>query len=105
MDYKNPYIENFIRQLIGEKEERLEPDALERLVDSLHGLFENMLGRNLLAALPQEVQSKFIAKFDKGCRDIDNEQISRIFAQYDLDQAAIMKKTMKEFASLYLKNR
>jgi len=105
MECRNPFIENFIRKIIEEKGEKLEPEALERLVDSLHRLFENMLGRNLLAVLPQEIQSEFIAKHDKGCRDIDNEQISKIFGQYDFDQAAIMKKTLKEFAALYFRNR
>ncbi len=105
MECRNPYIENFIRKLIEEKGEKLEPDALERLVDSLHRLLENLLGKNLLAALPKEVQSEFIAKYDKGSRDIDSEQISKIFGQFEFDQAAIMKKTMKEFADLYFKNR
>ncbi len=105
MEGTNPFIENFIRKLIEEKGENLEPDARERLVESLHRLFENMLGRNLLSALPREVQADFIARYDKGSRDIDVEEISRIFAGYELDQAAIMKKTLKEFADLYFKNR
>ncbi len=105
MDRTNPFIENFIRKLIEEKGEKLEPDALERLVESLLRLFENMLGRNMLAALPEEVRAEFVAKYDKGSRDVDVEAISEIFAGQEIDQAAVMKKTLKEFADLYFRNR
>jgi hypothetical protein len=105
MEQKNPHIEKFIRKMIEKKGEKLEPDARERLVESLHRLFENMLGRNLLAALPPEVQSAFVAKYDKGSQDIDPEEIFRVFGQYDFDQAAIMKKTLKDFSDLYFRNR
>ena len=38
MDPRNPYIEEFLRALIKRKGEKLEPDALERLVESLNRL-------------------------------------------------------------------
>ncbi|OGP98515.1 MAG: hypothetical protein A2Z51_06220 [Deltaproteobacteria bacterium RBG_19FT_COMBO_52_11] len=102
---RNPFIENFIKKLIEEKGEKLEPDAHERLVESLNRLLENMLGRNMVAALPEEVQSQFVSTYDKGSRDIDIEQISKIFNEYVSNPAEIMKKTLKEFAALYFKNR
>jgi hypothetical protein len=105
MDYTNPHIENFIRKLIEQKGEKLEPDALERLVEDLHRLFENMVGRNMVAALPDEVRSRFIAVYDKGSRDVDIVQMSEVFDQYIADPAEIMKKTLKEFTDLYLRNR
>lgn len=105
MDNANPYIEHFIRKLIEQKGEKLEPDALERLVEDLHRLFENMVGRNMVAALPEEVRSKFVAVYDKGSRDVDIARMSEIFDQYITDPAEIMKKTLKEFTDLYLRNR
>ncbi len=105
MDRTNPFIENFVRKLVEQKGEKLEPDALERLVESLLRLFENMLGRNMLAALPEDVQAEFVAKYDKGSRDVDVEAISKIFESHEIDQAAVMKKTLKEFADLYFRNR
>jgi hypothetical protein len=105
MECRNPYIENFIRKLIEKKGEKLEPDALERLVESLHRLLENMIGRNMVAALPEEVRSQFISQYDKGCRDVDITQMSQVFNQYIADPSEIMKKTLKEFADLYFRNR
>ena len=105
MECQNPYIEQFIRRLIDEKGEKLEPDALERLVEDLNRLLENMIGRNMVAALPQEVRDQFIAQYDKGCSDVDVAHMSQVFDQHIVDPAQIMKKTLKEFAELYFRNR
>ncbi len=105
MDCKNPYIESFIRRLVDEKGEKLEPDAMERLVEDLNRLLENMVGRNMVAALPEEVRSQFVSQYDKGCRDVDAARMSELFGQYIPDPAGIMKKTLKEFADLYFLNR
>lgn len=105
MECRNPYIEDFIRKLIEKKGEKLEPDALERLIESLNRLLENMLGRNMVAALPEEVRSQYISQYDKGCRDVDIVQMSQVFDQYIANPAEIMKKTLKQFAALYFRNR
>jgi len=105
IECRNPYIEGFIRKLIEKKGEKLEPDAMERLVESLNRLLENMLGRNMVAELPEEVRSEFISKYDKGCRDVDITQMSQVFDQYIHNPAEIMKKTLKQFAALYFRNR
>jgi hypothetical protein len=105
MECRNPYIENFIRRLIEEKGEKLEPDALERLIESLNRLLENMLGRNMVAALPDEVRAQYISQYDRGCRDVDISQMSQVFDQYISNPSEIMKKTLKEFAALYFRNR
>ena len=108
MESRNPYIEIFIRKLVEDKGEKLEPDALERLIESLNRLLENMLGRNMVAALPEEVRRQFVSQYDKGSRDVDVAQISQTFDRYITDPAeaaAIMKKTLKEFADLYFRNR
>jgi hypothetical protein len=105
MDPRNPYIEEFLRTLIKRKEEKLEPDALERLVESLNRLFENMVGRNMITALPEEIRRNFVSQYDKGCRDVDPAQLSHVFDKYIDDPAKIMKDTLREFADLYCQNR
>ena len=105
MEPRNPYIENYIKKLVEQKEGKLEPDALERLIESLHLLFQNMLGRNMVAALPEEVRAQFVLQYDKGCRDVEGAKISPIFEPYIPHPEEIMKKTLKEFTALYLQNR
>lgn len=102
---KNPYIENFCRALIAKKGEKLEEEALERLVDSLYRLFENMLGRNMVAALPEGLRSEFVSRYDKGSREPDYQEIARVFEAHVSDPQEIMKKTAREFAELYFRNR
>ncbi len=102
---KNPYIENFCKVLIKGRETTLEEEALERMVESLYNFFENRLGRNLIAALPEERKQEFVALYDKGTRDLDEETVSRLFAEQEIDHVAIMKQTMQEVAELYFRNR
>lgn len=102
---KNPYIENFCRVLIAKRETRLEEEALERMVESLYNFFENRLGRNLIAALPHERKEEFVALYDKGTRDLDEETVNRLFAEQEIDHVAIMRQTMQEVAELYFRNR
>ncbi len=105
MDPRNPYIEEFLRTLIKKKGEKLEPDALERLVESLNRLLENMVGRNMIAALPEDVRCAFVSQYDKGSRDVDPAQLSPVFDKYINDPAKIMAETLREFADLYFQNR
>ncbi len=102
---KNPYIENFCRVIIEKKGEKLPTDAMDRLIDDLYGLFENMLGRNMVAALPEEVQSQYVSQYDKGKNHIDYEQVAQIFGKHISNPEEIMRKTLKEFAEIYDKNR
>jgi hypothetical protein len=105
MEQRNPYIEQFIRTLIEQKGERLEPDAHERLVEDLNRLLENMIGKNMIAALPEDARSRFVSQYEKGCRDVDADVISCTFDRYVPDASLVMKKTLREFASLYFRNR
>ena len=102
---KNPYIENFCRALVAKKGEKLTEEALDRLIEDLYGLFENMLGRNMVAALPEDLRSEYTAKYEKGSRQVDDEEISKIFGKYISNPEEIMKKTLEEFAEIYFKNR
>jgi hypothetical protein len=105
MDPRNPHIEEFLRTLIERKEKKLEPDALERLIESLNRLLENMVGRNMIAALPEDIRGDFVSRYDKGSRDVDPAQLSPVFDAYIDDPAKIMKDTLREFADLYFRNR
>ncbi len=102
---KNPYIENLCRAMIERKGEKLTPDAMERLIDDLYGLFENMLGRNMVAALPEELQSHYVSQYEKGSAHIDHEEIAQIFGENISNPKEIMEKTLKEFTEIYFNNR
>jgi hypothetical protein len=102
---RNPHIETLCRALVAKQGERFEPDALERHIDSLYRLFENMLGRNMVAALPEELRKEFVARYDKGGRDVDLWEVGRVFEANVSDYEGIMRKTAQEFAALYIKNR
>lgn len=106
MEYKkNPYIENFCKVMVKSKGEELPPDAMEQLIDKLYGLFENMLGKNMVAALPEELQSQYVSQYEKDRNHIDQEQIAQIFGKHISNPEEIMRKTLKEFAEIYDKNR
>ncbi len=102
---KNPYIENFCRIMVEKRGEKLPPDAMGRLIDDLYALFVNMLGRNLMAALPEELQSQYLSQHEKSRNHIDYEQIAQIFGKHISNPEEIMRKTLKEFAEIYDKNR
>jgi hypothetical protein len=101
----NPHIENFCRVLAAKRGEKLEEEALERLIESLYRLFQNMFGRNMIALLPEDRRTAFTAQYDKGSRDVDPEVMTRLFEDQSIDSTAVMKKTMQEFADLYFRNR
>ena len=102
---RNPHIEQFCRALVAKKGEKLEEDALERLIDSLYRLFENMLGRNMVAVLPEERRKEYVVRYDKGGRDVDLEEVGQLFEEHIPNPEEIMKKTAREFAELYFRNR
>jgi len=102
---KNPYIENFCRIMVKKKGENLPPEGLDRAIDHLYRLFENMLGRNMVAALPEELQSQYISLYEKDGDHIDYEQIAQIFGSHISNPKEIMRKTLKEFAEIYNRNR
>ena len=104
MDRINPYIENFIRKLVEKKGETLEPDEHERLIEGLNRLFENMVGRNMVKALPEEVRRQFVSEYDKGSRHVDASGMSEVFDRYIEDPAKIIKETLAQFTELYFLN-
>jgi hypothetical protein len=102
---RNPFIENYCRALIEKKGEKLDDEGKQKLVEDLYRLFENMLGRNMVAELPDQLRDEFVKKYDKGHRDVDYEEIAAVFAEHVSDPEEIMKRTLKEFSALYFKNR
>jgi hypothetical protein len=105
MECKNPHIDNFCGALIEKKEPNLDSDAKDKLRDDLYRLFENMLGRNMVAALSEEKRSQFVSIYDKGNRQIDYDQIAEFFSDQGADSREVMKQTMNEFTAIYFKNR
>ena len=91
--------------MVKRKGEKLPPDATERLIDDLYGLFENMLGRNMVAALPEELKLQHISQYERGRNHIDYEQIAQVFGKHISNPEEIMRKTLKEFAEIYDKHR
>jgi hypothetical protein len=104
-EYRNPHIENFCRVLIEKHETQLSTEAKDKLTEDLYKLFENMLGRKMVDALPEETKKEFIARYDKGTQHIDYEHMGEVFDRSQINAEEIIKETMKEFTALYFKNR
>lgn len=101
---RNPYIVNFCRVLVQQKGEHHEPEALKKLLNSMYKLFENMLGQNMVRALPEDVRDEYL----KICEDLTRlnyERIGEIFDRHVPDYEAVMKETMKQFAKIFMSNR
>ncbi len=101
---QNPYILNFCRVLIEKKGEKLEPGAMNELIDDMYELYENMLGRNMVNALPEDVRSEYLA-LGNDLNSLNYEKIGEYFSKASINYEEIMKQTMKEFSSIYMKNR
>lgn len=101
---RNPHILNFCRVLleregIGPSEERY-----PRLVEDLYDLYENMLGRKLVAALPEPLRDQHIQRYERGVDRPDYDEIARLFGKHVPDAERIMKETLREFAEIVSKN-
>ena len=100
---RNPYIMNFCKSLIEKKNLQLSSDGLAKMFEDMYRLFENMLGKNMVAALPADVQSQYLAQYEGG--KVDFERIGQIFGEHISTPDEILKDTMKQFATIFLKNR
>lgn len=101
---KNPYIMNFCRVLVEKKGEKHSPEALKKLLNDMYKLFENLLGQNMVKALPEDKRQEYL----KLCEDLNQlsyEQIAEIFDRYVPNYREVMKETMKQFADLFMRNR
>lgn len=102
-DLRNPYIINFCKFLIEKKDIHLSSDGLSKMLEDMYCLFENMLGRNMIAALPADLQSQYLARHESG--KVDFEKIGHIFGEHIAEPEEILKDTMNQFATVFLKNR
>jgi len=101
---RNPYIVNFCRVLVERKGEKLEPDALKKLLEDMYRLFECMLGQNMINALPDSYREQYL-ELSKDLSKLNYEKIADIFDKNVPEYDRIMKETMKQFAEIYVKNR
>jgi fibronectin type 3 domain-containing protein len=101
---RNPFILNFCEALIEKRGVELSEEKKEKEIDRMYNLYETMLGRRMVEALPDDKKAKYM----QITRDLDQlsfEKIGEIFAEGVPDPEAVMKETLEEFSDIYLKNR
>ncbi len=101
---KNPYIMNFCKVLVEKKGEKHTPESLKKLLNDMYRLFENLLGQNMVKALPEDKRKEYLAL----CEDLNQlsyEKIAEIFDKYVPNYKEVMKETMKQFTELFMRNR
>ena len=64
--------------------------------------FENLLGKNMVDALPDDMRSEYLAQHK--ATEVDFEKIGKIFEENISNPDEILKKTMEEFATLFSGN-
>ncbi len=101
---RNPFIFNFCEALIEKRGVELSEEQKEKELDRMYNLYETMLGRRMVEALPDDKKAQYL----QITRDLDQlsfEKIGEIFADGVPDAEAVMKETLEEFSDIYLKNR
>lgn len=101
---RNPYIMNFCKVLAEKKGEEHQPEVLKKLLDDMYRLYEAMLGRNMVNALPEDVRKKYLT-IAEDLANLDYEKIGEVFDKNISNYQEIMKDTMKQFADIFMKNR
>ncbi len=101
---RNPFIVNFCERLMKKRGLELSDETKEQELDRMYNLYESMLGRRMVEALPDDKKAQYLGIV----RDLDQlsfEKIGEIFEDGVPDPQAIMKETLEEFSDIYLKNR
>ena len=101
---RNPFILNFCEALIKKRGLELSEEKKEKELDRMYNLYESMLGRRMVEALPDDKKAQYMA-ITKDPGQLSFEKIGEIFAEGVPDPQAIMQETLKEFSDIYLKNR
>ncbi|ABK16750.1 DUF5663 domain-containing protein [Syntrophobacter fumaroxidans] len=101
---RNPYILNFCKVLVERKSEKVEGEALKKLLNDMYRLFECMLGQNMIAALPEDLRKEYLTATEDLSK-LTYEKIGEVFDRNVPDYERIMKDTMKQFAEIFLRNR
>jgi hypothetical protein len=101
---RNPFIVNFCERLMKKRGLELSDETKEQELDRMYNLYESMLGRRMVEALPDEKKAQYIG-IAKDLDQLSFEKIGEIFEDGVPDPQAIMKETLEEFSDIYLKNR
>ena len=101
---RNPVIVNFCEALIRKRGMELEEDKKEIELEKMYNLYETMLGRRMVEALPDDKKAQYMSII-KDLDQLSFEKIGEIFADGIADPEVIMKETLEEFSDVYLKNR
>jgi len=102
---RNPYIMNFCKVLVEKKGGDLPPpDAMKKLLEDMYRLFENMLGQNMIDALPENIRKEYLS-LTEDLQKLSYDKIGEIFDSNVPGYERIMKETMKQFADIFMKNK
>jgi hypothetical protein len=101
---RNPFILNFCETLIKKRGLELSEEKKEQELEKMYNLYESMLGRKMVEALPEDKQAQYMA-ITRNLDELSFEKIGEIFSDGVPDAEAVMKETLEEFSDIYLKNR
>ncbi len=101
---RNPFILNFCEALIKKRGLELSEEKKEKELEKMYNLYESMLGRKMVEALPEDKQAQYMA-ITRNLDELSFEKIGEIFSEGVPDAEAVMKETLEEFSDIYLKNR
>ena len=101
---RNPFVVNFCEVLMRKRGLELDDDKKEKELERMYNLYETMLGRRMVEALPEEKKSQYMAIL-RDLGELSFEKIEEIFEGSIPEPEAIMKDTLEEFSDIYLKNR
>ena len=101
---RNPFIVNFCEVLMKKRGLELDDEKKEKELERMYNLYETMLGRRMVEALPEEKKAKYMAVL-RDLGELDFDKIEEIFGDGISDPENIMKDTLEEFSDIYLKNR
>jgi hypothetical protein len=101
---RNPFIVNFCEALIKKRGLELSEENKEKELERMYNLYESMLGRRMVEALPEDKKAQYVAII-RDLGQLSFAKIEEIFADGVPDPQAIMKATLEEFSDIYLKNR
>ena len=90
---------SFCQMLLKKKDPELSPDEQGQKIDAMYCDFENILGKNMVDALPDDKRSEYLAQHKS--TEVDFEKIGKIFEEGNPNPDEILKKTMEEFATIF----
>jgi hypothetical protein len=103
---ENPFIKNFCHQLVARKMdvEKMGPEKLDQMVESLYVRFESLLGRNIVESLPEEEREAFKGRLagislDKEAQNLD--RMAEMFGNMEaggMDMQSLLEYTLQELS-------